>query len=195
RRSTTWEETGLPWVPPSPNIPDLTTARAYPGAALFENSVVNEGRGTRTPFLVVGAPWANQEALEHELNARELPGVSFEGVTYTPESIPGMASNPTHRGRQVHGVLIKISDPETFQPVATGVHLLHAFYHAAPASQRRSFFNADWLAKLSGTDRLQQMLVHGTSAEDIVAAWSDDVTDFKAQREPYLLYEEYLLLD
>ena len=194
-RSTTWEETGLPWIPPSPNIPDVAAARAYPGAALFENSAVNEGRGTRTPFLVVGAPWAVQEALEHELNARELPGVSFEGVTYTPESIPGMASNPTHRGRRVHGVLIKISDPQTFQPVATGVHLLHAFYHAAPASQRRSFFNADWLAKLSGTDRLQQMLVHGTSAEDVVAAWSDDVTDFKAQREPYLLYEEYLLLD
>ena len=101
-----------------------------------------------------------------------------------------MASNPTHRGRRVHGVLIKVSDPEAFQPVATGVHLLHAFYHAAPSSERRNFFNADWLAKLSGTDRLRQMLANGASAEEIVAAWSNDVEAFRAQREPYLLYEE-----
>lgn len=189
-RSTTWEETGLSWIQPSPNIPDVATARAYPGTALFENSGVNEGRGTRTPFLVAGAPWADEYALEQQLNSRALPGVTFEGVTYTPESIPGMASNPTHRGRQVHGVLIRVSDPEAFQPVATGVHLLHAFYHDAPAAARRNFFNADWLAKLCGTDRLRQMLVDGASPEDIIEAWSDDVEAFKVQREPYLLYEE-----
>ena len=194
-RSMIWDETDLPWIPPSPNIPDAATALMYAGSALFENSAVNEGRGTRTPFSVVGAPWADEHVLEQELNARGLPGVSFEAATYTPESIPGMTSNPTHRGRQVHGLLIKVNDPYIFQPVTTGVHLLHAFYHAAPASARRDFFNADWLAKLSGTDRLRQMLVDGASAEDIIAAWSEDVAAFKAQREPYLLYEEYLLLD
>lgn len=190
-----WMDTGLDWVPPSPNIPDAATALAYAGAALFENSDVNEGRGTRSPFQVVGAPWADEYALEQELNSRNLPGVTFEGVRYTPESIPGMASNPTHRGREVKGVLIKVNDPHAFEPVATGVHLLHAFYHQAPSSAQGGFFNADWLAKLSGTDRLRQLIINGTQPEDIVAQWRDDVETFKTQREPYLLYEESLIVD
>src|SRR5690606_40561193 len=77
RRGMAWEETGLPWVPPSPNVPDVATARVYPGAALFENSAVNEGRGTRTPVRVGGAPWADGAALADPLNARGLPGVPF----------------------------------------------------------------------------------------------------------------------
>src|SRR5690606_29444653 len=86
RRPMPWEEPGLPWVPPAPNIPDVATARVYPGAALFENSAVNEGRGTRTPFRVVGAPWADAAALADTLNARGLPGVRFEPAAYTPEA-------------------------------------------------------------------------------------------------------------
>lgn len=194
-RSMLWADTGLDWTPPSPNIPDAATALAYAGAALFENSSVNEGRGTRTPFTVVGAPWADSAALEADLNARNLPGVLFEAVSYTPESIPGMASNPTHRGRRVNGVLIKVNDPYIFQPVATGVHLLDAFYGQVPSSTRSSFFNNDWLAKLSGTHRLRRMLVDGASPEEIIEAWSDDIEGFKADREQYLLYDVYELMD
>ncbi|MDX1421247.1 MAG: DUF1343 domain-containing protein [Rubricoccaceae bacterium] len=189
RRGMPWEATGLPWIPPSPNIPDVPTARVYPGAALFENSAVNEGRGTRTPFQVVGAPWAEGDALADTLNRHGLPGVRFEAAAYTPEAIPGMASNPTHRGRAVEGVRLAVTDPAAFRPVATGVHLLHAFYHAAPASARAGFFDADWLAKLSGTDRLRRMLANGARPEAIVAAWADDVAAFRAARAPYLLYE------
>ncbi|MDX1439094.1 MAG: DUF1343 domain-containing protein [Rubricoccaceae bacterium] len=188
-RNMLWADTGLEWIAPSPNIPDAATALAYAGSALFENSAVNEGRGTRTPFQVVGAPWADGHALELELNSRDLPGVTFQAVRYTPESIQGMASNPTHRDREVRGVLIKANDPYAFQPVATGIHLLHAFYHQAPTAARSDFFNADWLAKLSGTDLLRRMLVDGASPEEIILAWSDDVESFKRQREPYLLYE------
>ena len=203
RRGMAWEETGLPWVPPSPNIPDVATARVYPGAALFENSAVNEGRGTRTPFRVVGAPWADGAALADTLNARGLPGVRFEAVAYTPEAIPGMASNPTHRGRRVEGVRLVVTDPTAFRPVETGVHLLHAFYHqflpiayfgAGPLGRDprldvADFFNADWLAKLAGTDRLRRMLVAGARPEAIVAAWAEDVATFRRRRAPYLLYE------
>jgi uncharacterized protein YbbC (DUF1343 family) len=189
QRGMPWEETGLPWTPPSPNVPDAATARVYPGAALFESSAVNEGRGTRTPFQVVGAPWADGRALADTLNARRLPGVRFEPAAYTPEAIPGMASNPTHRGRRVEGVRLVVTDPGAFRPVETGVHLLHAFYHAAPSRERGRFFNADWLAKLSGTDRLRRMLVAGARPEAIVAAWAEDVEAFRARRTPYLLYE------
>ena len=189
RRGMPWERTGLPWVPPSPNIPDAATARLYPGVALFENSAVNEGRGTRSPFQVAGAPWADGGALADTLNARELPGVRFEPVAYTPQAIPGMASNPTHRGRRVEGVRLVVTDSEAFRSAATGVHLLHAFYHAAPASERADFFNGDWLAKLAGTDRLRQMLVEGERPEAIVATWAGDVRAFRARRALSLLYE------
>ncbi len=194
-RTMLWMDTELEWVPPSPNIPDAATALAYAGSALFEDSGVNEGRGTRTPFQVVGAPWADANQLEEDLNSRGLPGVLFEAVSYTPESIRGMASNPTYEGQRINGVLVKVNDPNIFRPVATGVHMLHAFYLAAPVSGRRNFFNVDWLAKLSGTDRLRRMIVDGASPEEIIAAWSGDVAAFKAQREPYLLYEEYQILD
>ncbi|NNF57648.1 MAG: DUF1343 domain-containing protein [Rhodothermaceae bacterium] len=188
-RGMAWEATGLPWVPPSPNIPDVATARVYPGAALFENSAVNEGRGTHTPFQIVGAPWADGAPLADTLNARELDGVRFEAVTYTPVSLAGMASNPTHRGQEIEGVRLVVTDPAAFRPVATGVHLVHAFYHTAPASVQRVFFNDDWLAKLSGSHRLRRMLIAGEPPAAIVTAWADDVAAFETRRAPYRLYD------
>ncbi|HLT45736.1 MAG TPA: hypothetical protein VK002_00785, partial [Rubricoccaceae bacterium] len=129
--------------------------------------------------------------------------VRFEAVAYTPEAIPGMASNPTHRGRRVEGVRLVVTDPTAFRPVETGVYLLHAFYHqflpiayfgAGPLGRDprldvADFFNADWLAKLAGTDRLRRMLVAGARPEAIVAAWAEDVATFRRRRAPYLLYE------
>ena len=188
-RTTPWEATGLGWIPPSPNVPDVATARVYPGTALFENSAVNEGRGTRTPFQVVGAPWAEGTAIAETLNARGLPGVRFEPARYTPAAIPGMATSPKHEGRTLGGVRLNVTDPAAFRPVEAGVHLLHAFYRAAPPAEQRRFFDADWLAKLAGTDRLRQMILAGERPDAIVAAWAESVESFRRRRAPYLLYE------
>jgi len=186
-RSMLWSDTELPWTPTSPNIPDFETALVYPGIALFEGTVMSEGRGTASPFLVVGAPWLDGVALADTLCARELPGVRFEAAHFTPRSIPGVAANPKFEDEAVEGVRIIITDADVAEPVALGIHLLHASYQQVPHDV--DFFDSDWLAKLAGTRRLQKMLEHGATPEQIVAAWQDDVTDFEHARRPYLLYE------
>lgn len=185
RRDMRWPETGLPWIPTSPNVPDFETALVYPGAALFEGTAASEGRGTETPFQLVGARWLDAEALADTLRARNLPGVRFEAARFTPRSIPGVAASPKFEGEAVAGVRIVVTGPAAVRPVALGVHLLHAAYHQRPAG----FFDAGWLTKLAGTDRLRRMLEAGASPEAIIAAWQDEVAGFERARAPYLLYE------
>lgn len=187
-RTMLWPETGLPWVPPSPNIPDFETALVYPGACFFEGTRASEGRGTGEPFKLLGAPWADSRALADTLNARGLPGVRFEAATFTPRPMPGMSSNPKLAGEALQGIHYVVTDAAAFRPVDTGIHALHAFYHQAPPTARRTFFNRDWLAKLAGTDRLYELLTAGASPETIVAAWQEDVETFRERREPYLIY-------
>lgn len=189
QRSRLWPATGLPWTPPSPNIPDFATALVYPGAALFEAASASEGRGTREPFKVLGAPWADGQALADTLNGRGLPGVRFEAATFTPVSIPGMAPSPKLEGQALQGVRYVLTDTSAFQPVETGIHVLHAFYHQAQRRGAGDFIaRPEWLDKLSGTERLGRMLARGDRPEAIIAAWQDEVAAFLRRRAPYLLY-------
>jgi len=188
RRTMQWPDTGLPWRPPSPNLPTFEAALAYPGTVFFEAVDGSEGRGTDAPFLQVGTPWANTQALADTLNAHGLPGVRFEPVTFTPRPRPG-APHPRYEGQQLHGVRLHITDRQTFRPVVTGIHLLHAFYHQAPPSFRDTFIQRpDWLARLAGTERLYELLRNGATPETIVASWEKEVEAFRQRRRPYLLY-------
>ena len=188
RRTMQWPDTGLPWRPPSPNLPTFEAALAYPGTVFFEAVDGSEGRGTDAPFLQVGTPWANTQALADTLNAHGLPGVRFEPVTFTPRPRPG-APHPRYEGQQLHGVRLHITDRRTFRPVVTGIHLLHAFYHQAPPSFRDTFIQRpDWLARLAGTERLYELLRNGATPETIVASWEKEVEAFRQRRRPYLLY-------
>jgi uncharacterized protein YbbC (DUF1343 family) len=189
-RSMSWEATGLPWVPPSPNIPDVATARVYPGTCFFEGTTASEGRGTMAPFQQVGAPWADGPALAATLNARGLPGVRFEAASFVPRDLPGMATDPKGEGQTLGGVRLVVTDAAAFRPVEAGVHLLDAFYRAAPRAARRRLLKADWLAKLAGTDALRAGLASGRPAAQIVAAWDADAEAFRAARAPYLIYGE-----
>lgn len=190
KREMLWPETGLPWIPPSPNIPDFETALVYPGAGFFEAVAGSEGRGTMAPFLQVGTARADGKQLAAELNGRNLPGVRFEPATFTPRDIPGMAVNPKLEGKTTGGIRFRITDPEAFEPVGTGVHVLHAFYHQAPPEERDEFIDRpDWLAKLSGTRALHEMLTNGASPEQILSSWQPDVSAFRHNRAQYLLYE------
>ena len=189
QRTMLWPETGLPWIAPSPNIPDFETALVYPGAAFFEATAASEGRGTDHPFKLIGAPWANGQALADSLNARDLPGVRFEAAQFTPRSIPGASPNPKLEGQQLEGIRHVITDASAFRPVATGVHVLHAFYQQAP-SKEQFITRPEWLAKLSGSEQLYEMLQAGYPPRRIVASWEDAVQAFREKRQPYLLYEE-----
>lgn len=187
-RTMLWTDLERDWIPPSPNIPDFETALIYPGACFFEGTIASEGRGTQQPFKQVGAPWIDAEQLADDMNERNLPGLEFEPVSFTPESIEGMAVNPKFEGEEVHGVRYVITDMQSVRPVEAGVHLLHAFLQQAP--DREDFFIEDRFIRLAGTAQLHNMLLDGYSPEDIIANWSDDVENFKSLREPYLHYNE-----
>ncbi|GAB5517803.1 MAG: DUF1343 domain-containing protein [Rhodothermales bacterium] len=184
-RPMRWLDTGLPWIATSPNIPDFETAQIYAGTCFFEGTTASEGRGTETPFLLVGAPDAPHAAIATSLNAEALSGVSFQAEAFMPRSIEGMSSNPKLKNKTVNGVRLQVTDPASLQPVAVGVHTLHAFYQAQPDD----FLKADWLAKLAGTTQLRTMLAQNATPDAIVASWADDVGRFEALRTPYLTYD------
>ncbi len=131
-----WPSYGSNWINPSPNIPDFETALVYPGAGLFEGTSWSEGRGTMTPFLNVGAPDIDAEALADSLNAEGLPGVRFEATTFTPQSIPVMAESPKLLDIPLRGIRIVVTESDQFEPVATGVHLVSAAYRFTPEAAR-----------------------------------------------------------
>ncbi len=187
QRGMLWPETGLPWINTSPNIPGFETALVYPGACFFEATAASEGRGTETPFTLLGAPWADGQALADTLNARRLPGIRFEAVAFTPRPIEGMDTNPKLEGQPLQGIRHIVTDGHTFRPVETGIHVLHAFYHQAP-DVNNFLTRQAWLTRLSGTTRLGQMLAQGARPEAIVAAWQEEVEAFRERREGYLLY-------
>jgi uncharacterized protein YbbC (DUF1343 family) len=189
RRAMRWPELERPWVTTSPNIPSFEAALVYPGMGLVGEAEVNEGRGTPTPFSLLGAPWVNGTGLAARLNAAGLRGVRFAAHAYTPRSIPGVAFRPRFEGRRLDGVRIAVTDPAAFAPLETGVHMLAALFAEARAKGiRRPIANPGMLRALAGTRRLHRMLADGRSAADIVAAWQPEVAGFTAQRARYLLY-------
>ncbi len=187
-RDMLWPDTQLDWVEPSPNIPDFETALIYPGACYFEGTNISEGRGTYQPFLKIGAPWADNEEIADELNSREIPGIEFEPVTFTPESIEGMAETPKLEGEELQGIRYNVYDIETVEPMASGIHVLEVFYQYAPEDEKDDFFSEERMYRLGGTDRLYNKLVEDWSAEEIVESWTDENTEFQNLREAYLKY-------
>ena len=164
-------------------------ARVYPGTAFFEGTTASEGRGTRVPFTHVGAPWADADALAAELNGRGLPGVRFEPADFVPVDLPGQATNPKWEGERVGGVRLVVTDPAAFRPVATGVWVVDAVYRQAPRGAHRSFFKADWLAKLSGSDALRRSLADGAGPAAVIDAWQAEADAFAERAEAYRIYE------
>lgn len=201
-RSQQWPELGLEWNPPSPNIPNFETALVYPGACFFEGISASEGRGTHQPFIQLGAPWVDGEAIATDLNNRNIPGLEFEKVSFTPEDIPDMAMNPKHRGIEIQGIRYNITDRARVRPVEAGIHVLHAFYTHASVEERVNFFNeaqADResriggprksaIIRLAGTDQLQKMIENGASAEEIIDYWQNDLENYDQIRRKYFLY-------
>jgi uncharacterized protein YbbC (DUF1343 family) len=188
-RNQYWTDISPDWLPPSPNIPDFATALIYPGACFFEGTTASEGRGTYEPFMVVGAPWADGEAIAAELNQRELPGLRFEAVDFTPVSIENMATRPKWRDQPISGVRHVITDQRAVRPVEAGVHLLDVFYRQAPEEEKATFFTPERIQRLAGGSKLHTMIEQGVAADEIVASWQDEIAAFDAMRQNYFLYE------
>ena len=187
-RSTWWDQTGLPWVLPSPNIPTFESAIVYPGTVLFEGTNVSEARGTTKPFELCGAPWVSSpERFAAGLNARQLPGVVFRPHAFEPVF-------HKHAGVLCGGCQIHITDRETFRSVETGVALIEAFRTESPEqfAWREPPYEYEYTIPpidiLFGSAQLREGLEAGQVTADLAAAWSADVAAWEKHRARYLLY-------
>ena len=187
RRTMSYEETGLPWVPPSPNMPTLETAYVYPGSCLIEATNLSEGRGTTKPFEWVGAPFLEAESLARALDEANLPGVRFRPHTFTP-------SFHKWAGRLCGGVALHVLDRASFRPVRTGVALLAAAKRLAPREfewRREAYeFVSDRPAidLLTGDSAVRQAIDGGADWRPIVEAWKQGEEVWASERVEILLY-------
>jgi uncharacterized protein YbbC (DUF1343 family) len=186
-RSQFADETGLPWVMPSPNMPTLDTAIVYPGTVLFEGILISEGRGTTRPFELVGAPWIDGERFAAGMNALGLPGAHFRPAGFEP-TFQKYAKTPCG-GCQIH-----VTDRRTFTPVLTGVALAQMFRRADPAqfAWRPPPYEYEHdklpIDILAGSDRLRQQIEADVPALEIAEGWRADEQAFTELRRPFLLY-------
>jgi uncharacterized protein YbbC (DUF1343 family) len=185
QRNMWYDQTGLPFIKPSPNMPSVMAEIAYPGTCLLEGTNVAEGRGTDMPFLLLGAPWIQKDSLTAHLNRLNLPGVNFIDTTFTPVAIPGASTNPKYRDEICHGVFINITNREVYQSFVTGLHIISVLHQLYPnhLTFRESFFD-----KLCGTDQIRKALVANIAVEQIEKTWQAALTQFNEIRKKYLLY-------
>jgi len=187
RRQMYADDTGLPWVMPSPNMPTLDTAVVYPGTVLFEGTKLSEGRGTTRPFELVGAPWIDAERFAAAMNALELPGVRFRPAMFEP-------TFQKHAKQPCGGCQIHVTAREAFRPVLTGVALLDTFrrFDAATFAWREPPYEYEHdklpIDILAGSDVLRQQIESSTPLDEIAGSWREDERAFETLRRPYLLY-------
>ncbi len=181
-----YDQTGLTWIKPSPNMPFLSTAVVYTGTCLFEGTNVSEGRGTDKPFELIGSPWIDAAKVASELNSLNISGVEFEVQKYTPTIRPGNVRPPKYNDELCNGIYLKITDRDKFEPVKTGIYLLWSIKKNHPDKFEWRINSID---RLSGTVQVRKMLDGGKSPEEIFSTWEKNLNIFKAIREKYLLYQ------
>jgi uncharacterized protein YbbC (DUF1343 family) len=179
RRNLWFDETGLPWVIPSPNMPTLDTATVYPGQVALEGTNLSEGRGTTRPFELFGAPYVDASALAARLNALGLPGVAFREAWFTP-------SFSKFSGERCGGCQLHVLDRDAYRPVETGLTVIATVRALYPDDFQ---FHPDYFDKVLGTSRVREGLEAGRPVPEIVAGWKAALDKFRALRAPYLLYE------
>ncbi len=176
RRSQWFDSTGLAWINPSPNMRSLTEATLYPGVCLLEPTNVSVGRGTDTPFEVIGAPWIDGRKLAEALNNAKLPGVRFVPVRFTPKS-------SVHKDAECAGVNIIVTNRDLFEPVITGLEM---------AAQLRKLFPKDFLIdrfnRLLANQKVFDAFRQGSDARAMRQVWESELDAFRAIRSKYLLY-------
>lgn len=188
-RAMTWEQTGLPWIAPSPNMPTTLTALVYPGGCLVEATELSEGRGTTRPFQLTGAPFIDPKALAGHLNGRGLPGVAFVPTYYRPQF-------QKHRGAVCAGVELLVTGARAFEPYRTGVELLDAIHRLWPRDfawrEAPYEFVADRPAidLLTGGPECRRAIESGEGLSDWIATWKADEAAFREERRGILLYPE-----
>ncbi len=175
-RREAYEQTGLKWIPPSPNLRTVNAAFLYPGIEILQDGGVSVGRGTPTPFEIMGAPWIRAGTFTKELEKRKVPGVSFAPADFTPHD--GLYS-----GHACHGVTIRITDRRVFRSMRTGLEIADALRSLYP-----THFELDKIIPLLGSQATLDRLKRGDAPADIVFGWAADLDNFHKVRDKYLLY-------
>ena len=187
RRAMPWEDTGVSWVAPSPNMPTLDTARVYPGGCLIEGTNLSEGRGTTRPFEWIGAPYLDAHEYAESLDALRLPGVAFRPARFMPTF---------HKwaGRVCGGVQLHVTDSATFKPFLTGLAVIAAARRVAPREFRWKRPPYEFERRrlpidiLLGTDGIRRALEHGRPLYEIERGWAAALGRWRRRRERVLAY-------
>ena len=187
QRRMYFDETGLPWVIPSPNLPTLDSTIVYPGAVLFEGTMLSEGRGTTRPFELIGAPWIDGESLASAMNARGLPGVHFRATFFEP-------TFQKHAKQTCGGCQLHVTDRSAFQPVRTAVELIDGFKRQNPSAfawrqPPYEYEHDKWpIDILYGSDELRTTIDSGGDLSPLIASWKAAEEAFRKTRDKYLIY-------
>ncbi|PID37996.1 MAG: hypothetical protein CSA65_00815 [Proteobacteria bacterium] len=189
RRDRPYEQLGLPWILPSPNMPTLDTAWVYPGGCLLEGTSVSEGRGTTRPFEIVGAPFVDGGRWAVALNNEALPGVRFRPLSFQP-------TFQKHAGEVCGGVQLHVTDRAAFAPLRTGVALLATLQRCWPeafgwrAEAYEFVTDRPAIDLLAGGTWLREGVCAGASLDELCAGWGAAERAFGARRRPFLLYSD-----
>lgn len=181
RRTSAFDETGLPFIPPSPNLRSIESLFHYPGLCLFEGTNLSVGRGSDAPFEQIGAPWLDTSAVLAAVRAASIPGVRFRGVEFTPRRPGDGKFNDT----TLAGIRLEVTDRERYDPTAAAVHLLAVVQRVHP--DRLGWIPAHF-DRLAGTRSLRTAIEAGTTADQIVRSWEAPLQQFKDRRRDFLLY-------
>jgi uncharacterized protein YbbC (DUF1343 family) len=182
KRDQLYDDTGLTWVMPSPNMPTPDTALLYPGMCLFEATNMSEGRGTTRPFELIGAPYVDYRWAQ-ALQAKNIPGVEFREAYFTPY----ISKNANVL---CGGVQVQITDPHRVEAITSATHMIVEARKLYPQfAWRAENPPGRWIDLLTGSDRFRTMLTAGATAEEIVAAWQPETEAWSARRAKYLLYK------
>ncbi|WP_363928889.1 exo-beta-N-acetylmuramidase NamZ family protein [Peribacillus frigoritolerans] len=180
KRDMDYDDTGLPFVLPSPNMPTVSTTFVYPATGLIEGTNVSEGRGTTKPFELIGAPYINSDELAGKLNALRLPGVKFRAASFTP-------TFSKHAGKLSHGVEVYITDREEFKAVPTGLHIIKTIQDLYPGDFE--FLAANNFNLLIGNGWIMSRIKEGSTVNEILKEYQVKQDAFKKVRKNYLLYK------
>jgi len=188
RRAMWFDETNLPWVLPSPNMPALDTATVYPGMVMFEGTTVSEGRGTTRPFEIIGAPYIEPRRLVERLVEEELPGCRFRPLHFEP-------TFHKYKGERCGGLQLHVTDRAVFRPVITGIAMIAAIRELYPdrfawkTPPYEYVYDKLPFDVINGSASIRDMIEAGRSPGEIEASWQTALDDFATRRKLYQLYD------
>ena len=183
-----WEETQLPWIAPSPNIPTEYAAYLYPAICWFEPTIVSVGRGTHEAFTFIGAPWFQRYAQARTTETYDSFGLAYEPFSFTPVSIPGKSTYPKYQDEECLGIRFTNRVPGE-QLLKAGVDLLKIMYEEAQQNNPEEAFFTGNFERWAGNTLLEEQIKTGEEVETIYSSWQDGLETFNQIREKYLMYE------